>query len=258
MSELSLESLLWVLPGICFFFANNRLRDVETSDVAGWRYVFVVVFIGTITVLPIRYISGEKPTDPLSLKVLFWSSLIAFAVPFITKWIFIPFVNKLEREPNFFIPSTLWSILYFFFPIENRDKFIKSCIEYEGEAVLVTVEEPILYVKNDKSLNRQSTNDNEQSNKYEEMINIQSRVFLGILIEFPYVATDSINSQVIRILPLLSGYNYYLEKTEKEKIKWTKKYDINNESEGIIIPRQKIIHFCLYDKNLHEKMISNQ
>ena len=253
MDGLQLESLLWVIPGLCFLFAQSRLRDVETLDVSGWRYVFSVVLIGSITVLPLQWFFGEDPSKPLSIKILLISSLGAFILPFITKWIFIPFVDRLEKEPNFFIPSIFWSIVYFFFPLENRDKFIKNCIESEGEAVLVTVKEPLLY----KSVNNESKNGNNGSKSVNnEPFVIESRVFFGFLVEFPYVATDTIGSQVIRILPLLSGYNYIESSNNKETIKWTKKYEVTKDSLGIIIPRQKIIHFCRYDENLHQGLLS--
>ena len=110
----------------------------------------------------------------------------------------------------------------FFYPLENRDKFIKNCIEHEGEPVLVTTEEPLIIETN-----------NDKPRFY-----TKSRVFFGILIEFPYVATKITDSQVIRILPLLSGYKY-IENT-KEKIKWTQTYKIHKDSVGVIIPRNKI------------------
>ena len=82
---------------------------------------------------------------------------------------------------------------------------------------------------------------------------MKSSVFLGILVEFPYVATSSIDSQVIRILPLLTGYRYI--KNGQEKIQWIKKYDLDEDSSGIIIPRNKIIHFCQYDKEQHDDIV---
>ncbi len=230
---LNLESLLWVLPGVCFEFSYSRLRSVETGDLSGWRYVFFIVVIGFITVLPLAWFL-EEPTN--SFKVISISSLIAFVIPFIIKKIFMPFIDKIEEQANFFIPSNFWSIIYFFFPLEIRDKFIKNCIDYEGEAVLVTVNESI-YIK--KLCDSQKN------------INIQSIVFLGILVEFPYVTTASIDSQVIRILPLLSGYHYI------EEIQWVKKYTIDEESSGILIPRNKITNFCAYDKEIHSDLLEN-
>ncbi|MDE0150961.1 MAG: hypothetical protein OXK80_00475 [Bdellovibrionales bacterium] len=247
---LTLDSLLWVLPGICFLFAYHRLRDVESVEFSNWNYVFFIVFIGVITILPIRYLFNEQGSTTFSFEVLALSTVAGFLLPFIIKFTFIPFVDKLEKEPNFFIPSTFWSIIYFFFPLENRDKFIKNCIEYEGEAVLITVDEPILFKG---SSNKTPSDKKDDSN--ETITNIKSTVFLGILIEFPYVATNSIDSQVIRILPLLRGY-YYIEKNKgEEKIKWIRKYTPEDDSLGTIIPRNKIIHFCLYDEKQHDDII---
>ena len=249
MPSLSLETLLWVLPGICFLFAYQRLRDVESVDFTGWGYVFFIVLIGVITILPIQWLFNESPSKPLSFRVLFISSIAAFLLPFIIKLIFIPFVDRLDKEPNFFVPSFFWSMIYFFYPLENRDKFIKNCIEYEGEAVLITVDEPMLLIETSKN----------------KICNIESTVYLGILTEFPYIATHSIDSQVLRILPLLTGYRYVEQqekeekgqkkKKEKEKIQWTKKYELNEKSSGIIIPRSKIIHLCAYNEDDHDNII---
>ena len=239
--SLGLDSLLWVLPGICFLFAYHRLRDVEALDFSGWSYVFFIVFVGAITILPIQWLFDEKYSTSPSASVLLVSVITGFILPFIIKYIFIPFVNKMDTEPNFFMPSSFWSIVYFFFPLENRDKFIKNCIDYEGLAVLITVDEPILL----KNTNTHS--------------NIESTVYFGFLIEFPYVATQSIDSQVIRILPLLTGYRYIKDnkKSNEEKLQWIKKYTPNEDSQGIIIPRSKIIHFCLYDTEQHEDIVFN-
>ncbi len=267
---LTLESLLWVLPGICFIFAYNRLRDVETVEFSGWPYVFFIVLVGVVTVLPIKWLLGESVTSgELSFNVVALSSLAGFSIPFIIKWCFIPLVHKLDQEPNFFIPSNLWSIVYFFFPLENRDKFIKHCIDHEGEAFLITVEEPIIHFKklnpgnstNDNKQQKQSSDNTQNDNKdlCNTHLHIPTQVYLGILLEFPYVATNSIESQVIRILPLLAGYKYVVSEKnrETEKIKWITKYEVTEDSEGIIIPRNKIIHFCLYDEDLHKNLVFN-
>ena len=234
---LTLDGLLWVLPGVCFLFVYHRLRDVESLELSNWSYVFFIVFIGVITILPLQYFFDEEQGSPISFKVLCISTIIGFLLPFVIRYVFNPFVERLEQDPNFFIPSFFWSLIYFFFPLENRDKFIKNCIDYEGEAVLVIVDESVVLEK-DKSLSAQST------------------VFLGILVEFPYVSTSSIDTHAIRILPLLKGYNR-IEKG-KEKIEWIQKYIPNKESEGIIIPRSKIIHFCAYDEEQHDNIIRNK
>ena len=234
---LSLENLVWTIPGLCFLFSYNRLRDVESLDFSGWPFVFFIVLIGTITWLPLKgYFKGWQ--------LIIISSSIAFLIPFIIKFSFEFFVKQLEKDANFFRRSNFWSIIYFFYPLENRDKFIKNCVDYEGEAILVTTEEPIT-IKN-----------NTEENKEKEFLTIKSKIFFGILVEFPYIATRVTDSQVIRILPLLSGYQY----TEncKEKIKWTQKYNITKDSVGIIIPRDKILNFCPYVESIHDKLIFGQ
>ena len=70
-------------------------------------------------------------------------------IPFFVKYLFSFFVARLEKNENFFIPSTFWSMVYFFYPLENRDKFIKNCVDYEGKPVLVTTDEPLLFKKGD-------------------------------------------------------------------------------------------------------------
>ena len=147
-------------------------------------------------------------------------------------------LKKLEEDENFFINSNFWSVIYFFFPLENRDKFIKNCIEYEGEPVLVTTKEPlIIYLKDEKPTV------------------IESTLFFGILIEFPYVATKITDSQVIRILPLLSGYKYINQVCYEQKIQWIKKYEIKEDSAGVIIPRSEILNFSPYIESEHEGLV---
>lgn len=231
MSELSLEALTWTIPGICFLFSYNRLRDVESLEFSGWPFVFFIVLIGAITVLPLKYLF--EISYP---AVILIASTMSFLIPFIIKYIFSSFVKKLEEDENFFMTSNLWSIIYFFYPLENRDKLIKNCIEYEGEPVFVTTKEPLMICSKDI-----------------KPTVIESTLFFGILIEFPYVATKITDSQVIRILPLLSGYKYIKE--TKEKIKWTQKYEIHKDSTGVIIPRNEILNFSPYVEEDHKDLV---
>ena len=246
---LNLDALLWVIPGICFLFSYNRLRDVESIEFSGWPFVFFIVLIGTCTFLPIKYLlSGQN-----IVWTIVTSSTIAFLIPFIVKFLFRPFVTKLEDDPNFFMPSNFWSIVYFFYPLENRDKFIKNCIDFEGAPILVTIDDPITI----KSGGEKSGGEKSDGEKY---MTIQSRVFLGFLVEFPYVAMKDISSQVIRILPLLSGYRYLdidgnKDCNTKVGIRWLNKYEIHDDSTGVIIPRTKITHLARYDKKVHKDMV---
>ncbi len=242
MSELTLENLAWTIPGICFLFSYNRLRDVESLEFSGWPFVFFIVLIGAITTLPVKYWLGVS-SYPLNI---FISSVAAFFIPFVIKYLFGPFVKKLEDEPNFFMPSNLWSAVYFFFPLENRDKFIKNCIEYEGEPVLAAAEESLIISEGGENKKTCQTN---------PRFIAKHTLFFGILIEFPYVATQVIDSQVIRILPLFSGYKYFDKGDQKEKIQWVRKYKITEDSAGIVIPRNRILSFCKYTKEDHEEMV---
>ena len=233
MSGLSLETLTWTIPGICFLFSYNRLRDVESLEFSGWPFVFFIVLIGAITVLPLKYLfTISYPA------VILIASTISFLIPFIIKYIFSPFVKKLEEDENFFMTSNFWSIIYFFYPLENRDKLIKNCIKYEGEPVFVTTKEPLMICLKDT-----------------KPTVIESTLFFGILIEFPYVATKVTDSQAIRILPLLSGYKYVDKVQNNQKIKWTKSYEIKENSAGIIIPRSKILNFSLYIESEHKDLV---
>lgn len=203
----SLEDFLWVLPGITFLFSYNRLRDVESEEFSGWPYFFFIVVVGTITFLPAKFLLDlEGPLKNLWFAII--ASAVAFLIPFLVKYFFSFFIEKLDENQNFFMPSNLWSIIYFFYPLENRDKFIKNCMENDGELILVTVNEPLLI-----------------GNK-----EIKTTTFFGVLIEFPYVATSVVDSHVIRILPLLSGYRFIDETSGRENIRWVQKYKIREDS----------------------------
>lgn len=229
----SLEGFLWVVPGIVFLFSYNRLRDVETVEFSGWPYVFFIVLVGTITYLPIREWFG--PNNEIQVLVL--SSFMAFLIPFAVKYSFSFFVKRLEENENFFIPSFFWSLMYFFYPLEIRDKFIKNCLDYEGEEVLITTDEPLL-IKVERGFQE-----------------IKTTLFFGILVEFPYVATSVTESHVIRILPLLSGYWYVGLNCKTKKIKWVQKHEVSEDSEGIIIPRNRIIRMSRYKDEVDRKMV---
>lgn len=238
---LTLENLIWTIPGICFLFSYNRLRDVESVEFSGWPFVFFIVLIGAITLLPLKYFFNHWS----QFNTILVASSIAFFIPFIIKFLFEFFIKKLEKDENFFVNSNFWSVIYFFYPLENKDKFIKNCIDHEGQPVLVTTEEPVMIFQ-------KNTDDTDYKRFY-----TKARVFFGILIEFPYVATKVTDSQVIRILPLLSGYKYIKEtiKETKEKIRWTEKYEINKDSTGIIIPRNKILNFSPYVEEDHKELV---
>ena len=238
--NLSLETLLWVLPGIAFLFSYNRLRDVESLEFSGWPYVFFLVLIGTVTYLPINYFFKDLGL----LFVVLISSFTAFLIPFVVKFIFNPFVEKLDENENFFIPSNFWSVIYFFYPIENRDKFIKSCMDYEGKAILLTIDERLLVADEGRSTDGE---------RFNSPLNVYTTTVFGILIEFPYVSTSDVSSQTIRVLPLLSGYKYV--SSDRERFKWIKRYTIEEDSEGIIIPRNKIIRLSLYNEENHKDMV---
>ena len=234
---LTLENLTWTIPGICFLFSYSRLRDVESIEFSGWPFVFFIVLIGAITQMPLKYFFNSWN----QFEIILTASIIAFLIPFIIKFLFEFFVKKLDEDKNFFVNSNFWSIIYFFYPLENKDKFIKNCIDHEGQPVLVTTEEPLIVLN--------KTNTGEKEKQY----STKSRIFFGILIEFPYVATKVTDSQVIRILPLFSGYKYI--KNDIEKIQWTKQYEIHKNSTGVIIPRNKILNFSPYAEEDHKKLV---
>ena len=137
---LTLENLTWTIPGICFLFSYSRLRDVESIEFSGWPFVFFIVLIGAITQMPLKYFFNSWN----QFEVILTASIIAFLIPFIIKFLFEFFVKRLDKDENFFVNSNFWSIIYFFYPLENKDKFIKNCIDHEGQPVLVTTEESLI------------------------------------------------------------------------------------------------------------------
>ena len=229
---LTLENLTWTIPGICFLFSYSRLRDVESVEFSGWPFVFFIVLIGAVTKIPLDYFFDNWS----DFEIILTASIIAFLIPFIIKFLFEFFIKRLDKDQNFFVNSNFWSVIYFFYPLENKDKFIKNCIDYEGQPILITTEEPLIVQRNEMN-----------------PFHTKARVFFGILIEFPYVATKVTDSQVIRILPLLSGYKCIEE--NKEKIQWTQTYEIHKDSTGVIIPRNKILNFSPYVENDHDKLV---
>ena len=124
---LSLENILWVIPGIIFIFGYNRLRQDGRIDLSGWPYVFFLVLIAAITWLPAERLITNYPscftfaskTDSTLLVSIFFSFLLLVLVRF--------------------------TPLYQIFPIYYDDFYLK-CVELDCELVLLTLKDGKAYI----------------------------------------------------------------------------------------------------------------
>lgn len=128
---ITFEKLLWVLPGLLFVFLYNGSRPVQKIKLSGWPYVFFLVFVAFVTWWPLILYNkniAEKgfeatlsPTKATLISLLL--SYILFLIVTKTPWI-CKFVNS----------KTM-----------NDDVFLSSCIELEGEFVVVELKNKMLY-----------------------------------------------------------------------------------------------------------------
>ena len=53
---LSLQNILWVIPGVIFIYFFNKYRPNQTINLSGWPYVFSIVIIAFLTWIPAEVI----------------------------------------------------------------------------------------------------------------------------------------------------------------------------------------------------------
>ena len=199
---LNVNDILWVVPGVIFIHFFNRRIPSQAIDLSGWPYVFFVVVIATITWLPVELIL----------------SLFNFNIENIVIELFIKLIAS-----TFFalilLPLSRWKPIAKKIFSQIQDNFCKKCIEWEGEAILLTL-------KNGKA-------------------------YIGVLCKYPENPRARHESQTISIMPIKSGYRDQYTKD----ISWTTDYPQYDELEDknqqnkvkdlveTLIPRSEIITF---------------
>ena len=122
---LSIENILWVIPGVVFIFLYNRLRSLERSSLSGWPYVFLLVLIATITWLPAEWIVKKyfcfEYNRCLTIVLSIVFSIFYFLI------IKYTFIQKLLGEAE-------------------CDNFFLKCIELEKELIFLTLKNDKVYI----------------------------------------------------------------------------------------------------------------
>ena len=123
---LTLENVLWVVPGIVFIFGYNNLRPVGHINLSGWPYVFFLVFIAAVTWLPAEWmVDNYVAMDFFSETILILLCSMGFSLIFLL-------LIKLIPLPQIF------SAYY--------DDFCLNCINWEKYPIFLTLKNGKVYV----------------------------------------------------------------------------------------------------------------
>ncbi|MDE0118673.1 MAG: hypothetical protein OXM55_01535 [Bdellovibrionales bacterium] len=253
---LELDKLLWVIPGVIFIYTYNKKRPIDSINLSGWSYLFSLVIVASIIWLPIDILLSGKLnifgewkclvisaisgfiaflvalffTSIGSTKILSWSYLLFLMI--ITTLIWLPFELLLDSKFNIFgkwqtiiIPFTSGLIAFLIALLFKKlskiisfnvpDVFLTNCVQWEHEFV-------ILSLQNDK-------------------------IYIGILLKYPDNLRSKYESQVLSIIPVISGGRSQITK----EVEWGTYYPVDDLGNcEIIIPRSKIVTFGKFNKNI--------
>ena len=256
---LDLNTLLWVVPGVIFIYVYNKRRPVDSITVAGWPYLFSLVFIALLFWLPVETLLNDKLDDFgkwQTLVVPATSGFIAFLTAFfftsignittvnfryllfviiITVLIWLPFhflligVEKWQilMWPvtfgiSIFCLSPLLTKLCKLIPFNVQDTFLSNCADWEKKTVILSLH--------------------------------NNKVYIGILLKYPENPRSRHESQMISIIPLISGGR---NKDTKE-VKWGDYYPIHNLTGcELMIPRSEILTFGKFSEKVFKHFYSN-
>ena len=249
---LDLNTLLWVVPGVIFIYVYNKRRPVDSITVAGWPYLFSLVIIALFFWLPVETLLNDKLDDFGKWQILVVPATSGF-IAFLTAVFFTSIGNITTvnfRYLLFLITITvlIWLPLHFLLigfekwqilmwpvifgivifclsplltkwlkliPFNVQDHFIKNCIEWENLSV-------ILSLQNDK-------------------------VYIGILIKFPENPRARHESQMISIIPIISGGR---SKNTKQ-VQWEDSYPKGDLYDcELLISRSAIVSFGKFKKEV--------
>ena len=222
---LSLDNILWVLPGVAFIYLHNRWRPSDRINLTGWPYIFLLVVVASVTWLPaelfskrlLRYIDVPETSlscfDSLvkSCIEIFGTecSLIIFHILItIALWVFLIVLLQIKPIASLFFPKT-------------DDNFHNKCMAWENKTIILTL-------KNRKT-------------------------YIGTLWKYPEDPSSRYDLQTISMIPLRSGYRG----DDDGKICWNTTYpDYENKTQledtEVIIPRREILSFGKFNNDVFE------
>lgn len=126
---LTIDNILWVIPGVVFVNAYNRIRTLNHIDLSGWPYVFFLVLVASATWIPARFLVQEYGLFVDGYKN---ESILLVAILFVFVGILVIWFK------------ISWS--HWLFPGIRYDNFCLKCIELEGEVVFMTLKNEKVYM----------------------------------------------------------------------------------------------------------------
>ena len=219
---LELHNLLWVVPGLVFVNTyNNQTRGLDSINLSGWPYIFILVLVAVPTWYPSQVVTNFLFTSSVKESYKFFVDECTL-LQIITTVMLSSFLSVLLARA-----LMSWEGLKKFIVPLSTDAFVNYCRRLEGSLIMLTL-------KNDK-------------------------VYIGILKKYPENTGDRHELQSIFIRPVASGYRVretkklifntsYYEKKKDGKDGGTFVTPISPID--VAIPRSEVITSGPFDKKI--------
>ena len=220
---LELHNLLWVVPGLIFVNTyNNQTRGLDSINLSGWPYIFILVLAAVPTWYPSQMMASILLSSPEVDVSGDDQRMLMSGREFMQNFIALVCSSALATGLARLLVAWHW-LKKFIVPL-STDAFINYCRQLEGALVM-------LALKNDK-------------------------VYIGILKKYPENTSDRHELQSIFIRPVVSGYR--VRETKKlifNTSYYEKKTDDSHPmtpiaSIDVAIPRSEIVTLGPFDKKI--------
>ena len=132
---LSLENILWVVPGVLFIYFYNTRRPQNTISLYGWPYLFLIVVIALFTWLPAEWITlklicNDTKTISQQLITAIISIVLAIGLFLITQLKFILNFISVPINDNFYNKCVAWENKFVLLTLKNGKAYIGVLWKY--------------------------------------------------------------------------------------------------------------------------------
>ena len=125
---LTLDNILWVIPGVTFVFLYNILRPSGSIQLSGWPYIFLLVFIAFLTWLPAEWLVTGNDYDKSSIPEKWFIVCLSILFSCVLLLLF-------KRTP-----------LFYRIHFDGYDDFCFKCIGLENSSILLTLKNGKAYI----------------------------------------------------------------------------------------------------------------